>query len=178
MSLGQPQRAACNQISSPRVLLVVARPCALDVVAMSDDSNDADLALIAALERGDQMALTELYDRYAPLMNAIAVRLLDSRRDAEDLVHDVFIEAWQKIGSYDPGRGTVRAWLLLAVAQPSIRQASVPGDGQGQSRLADARRGNIAPIPFAWLSKRRRRICLHDWTRNHVTCWRWLISRG
>ncbi len=72
-----------------------------------------DAALLVALQRGSTDALAELYDRYAPLMTAVASRLLGNRRDAEDLVHDVFIEAWDRSGSYDAERGNVQSWLMI-----------------------------------------------------------------
>lgn len=73
----------------------------------------SDDALVKLLAAGDQDALAELYDRYSAMMVGVAVRLLNNNRDAEDLVHDVFIEAWQKASSFDPTRGTVRSWLMV-----------------------------------------------------------------
>lgn len=65
------------------------------------------------MARGDADALAALYDRYAPLMLGLGTKMLGSRRGAEDLLHDVFMEAWRKADSYDPERGSVRSWLLL-----------------------------------------------------------------
>jgi len=39
--------------------------------------------------------------------------LMGTRTHAEDLVHDLFLEVWNRAGSYDQERGTVRTWLLL-----------------------------------------------------------------
>ncbi len=76
-------------------------------------SGTDDAALVARLARGDQAALAELYDRYAPLLLAVAQRMLGARREAEDLLHDVFLEAWRSAHDYDPARGSVRAWLIM-----------------------------------------------------------------
>ncbi len=43
-----------------------------------------------------------------------------TRRDAEDLLHDVFLEVWQKAKDFDADRGTVRTWLLLRVRSRAI----------------------------------------------------------
>ncbi len=75
-------------------------------------SNCSDADLIAALRQGDQSALSALYDRFSGLMFAIALRMLPERSQAEDLLHDVFMEAWGSVQNYDPSRGTVRAWLV------------------------------------------------------------------
>ena len=85
---------------------------------MIDVHTDQDL--VAAMGKGDRTALAHLYDRYASQMLAVAVRILQDRRDAEDLLHDVFLEAWQKADNYDEGRGTVRTWLLMRARSRAI----------------------------------------------------------
>jgi RNA polymerase sigma-70 factor (ECF subfamily) len=73
-----------------------------------------------AVQQGHRAALAELYDRHVSQMLGVAYRMLRNRRDAEDLVQDVFLEAWRRAGSYDPVRGTVRSWLLLRVRSRAI----------------------------------------------------------
>ena len=91
---------------------------------MTQETTDAPL--LEAIQQGDQAALAELYDRYAGLMTGVAVKLLNNRKDAEDLVHDVFIEAWQKCASYDPERGSVRSWLMVRLrSRASDRRRSL-----------------------------------------------------
>ncbi len=65
------------------------------------------------LRAGDASALADLYDRHAPLMLALAKRVLGDEREASDLLHDVFLEAWEQAHDYEPERGTVRTWLLI-----------------------------------------------------------------
>jgi RNA polymerase sigma-70 factor (ECF subfamily) len=91
--------------------------------AQVSDGGERDRELVASLAGASRDALAELYDRFAPQMLGLALRILRSRRDAEDLVHDVFIEAWQKAASYDGSRGSVRAWLLLRVRSRAIDRA-------------------------------------------------------
>jgi RNA polymerase sigma-70 factor, ECF subfamily len=73
----------------------------------------SDVELVSAMARGDGEAIARLYDRHAPVVLALARRILGSQADAEDLVHDVFIEAWRHAADYDPDRGSVKAWLVL-----------------------------------------------------------------
>jgi RNA polymerase sigma-70 factor (ECF subfamily) len=80
----------------------------------------SDGALVAAVAGGDRGALARLYDRYAPALLAVGQRLLGSRREAEDLVHDVFLEAWRQSAGYDPARGTVRAWLFVRLRSRAL----------------------------------------------------------
>jgi RNA polymerase sigma-70 factor (ECF subfamily) len=73
------------------------------------DREDADL--LRRIQRSDQRALATLYDRYAPVFYPFGLRMTGSHEVAEDVVHDVFIHAWEKGNSYAPQNGSVYAWL-------------------------------------------------------------------
>lgn len=75
--------------------------------------DDEDLAAIRSIAAGDERALGRLYDRHAGSLMAIGLHMLRDEAAAEDAVHDVFMEAWKKAETFDPHRGTVRAWLLV-----------------------------------------------------------------
>lgn len=70
-----------------------------------------DCALVMAMGRGDRTALGVLYDRYAALLLAIGHRMLRSVGEAEEVLHEVFVEAFRNAHGYESGRGSVRAWL-------------------------------------------------------------------
>lgn len=72
-----------------------------------------DAELVASAARGNRDALAELYDRHGGPMLGLGLRILGDRGEAEELLHDVFLEAWKRAGDYDPSRGSVRAWLML-----------------------------------------------------------------
>lgn len=69
--------------------------------------------LLTAIAHGDRLSMDKLYRRYNSTLQLVAKALLPSEAEAEDLVHDVFCEAWQKAEAYRPARGSVVAWLLL-----------------------------------------------------------------
>ena len=79
-----------------------------------------DGALIAAVAAGDAAALDLLYRRYRPLAFSVACKLLRDRAAAEDVVHDAFLSVWRAAASYQPGRGSPRAWLLTIVRNSAI----------------------------------------------------------
>lgn len=81
---------------------------------------DEDGAAVAAMGRGDSDGLAGLYTRHAALMLATARRILGDLRGAEDLVHDVFLEAWRLAHSYDAERGSVRTWLLVRLRSRAL----------------------------------------------------------
>jgi RNA polymerase sigma-70 factor (ECF subfamily) len=72
------------------------------------------------MARGDTGALAELYDRHTPQMLALALMILRGRPAAEDVVHEVFLEAWERAATYDSTRGAVLPWLLVRVRSRSL----------------------------------------------------------
>jgi len=86
-----------------------------DVATGPDDG-----ALIAAIAAGDTAALDLLYSRYRPLAFAVACKLVHDRTAAEDVVHDAFLSVWRAASSFQPGRGSPRAWLLTIVRNAAI----------------------------------------------------------
>ena len=85
-----------------------------------DSTVASDEALVRAIATGDTRALAALYDRHAPLMLGLARRIVGGKPEAEDIVHDVFVEAWRRAADYDAQRGTVKAWLLLRTRSRAI----------------------------------------------------------
>jgi RNA polymerase sigma-70 factor (ECF subfamily) len=77
---------------------------------MSESPTD-DVSLIEALAGGDAEAARELYRRHCHPILRFALAMTDSRAAAEDIVHDTFVELLQRPGNYDPGRGSLRAFL-------------------------------------------------------------------
>jgi len=66
---------------------------------------------LAACASGDQKALQELYDKEAPHMLALCIKMLSQRDDAEEVVRDIFVLVWKNAANYDPELGTARAWI-------------------------------------------------------------------
>ncbi|MET0388358.1 MAG: sigma-70 family RNA polymerase sigma factor [Polyangiales bacterium] len=72
-----------------------------------------DTLLMERAAGGDVDAFAEVYDRHAPTVLALLRRLLGPSADAQDTLHDVFLEAWRGVRSYDPSRGSVHTWLTV-----------------------------------------------------------------
>jgi RNA polymerase sigma-70 factor (ECF subfamily) len=87
----------------------------------------SDAELIALVAAGNKRALAELYDRYAVRMLAVGRTFVGLEREAEDLVHDVFIEVWRDAGDYDPTRGHARGWLFGRLRSRAIDRLRSPG---------------------------------------------------
>jgi RNA polymerase sigma-70 factor (ECF subfamily) len=109
-----------------------------------DDADADDAALVCAMAEGDRSALAKLYQRHAAILLGLALRIVRERREAEDLLHDVFLEAWRSARDFDPKRGRVRTWLAIRMRsrcldhQKSARVSRNAGDA-GLDFVADER---------------------------------------
>lgn len=78
---------------------------------------DDDVALLRAAAAGDVPAQERLWRAHLDAVHRVCASQLRPH-DAEDAVADTFLEAFRVGASFDPTRGTVRAWLLgIAVNQ-------------------------------------------------------------
>ena len=106
------------------------------------ESRAEDAALVARIASGDQKAVGLLYDRYSSILLAVGVRVLGARREAEDLLHDVFLEVWRRAADYNPDRGSVRVWLCMRMrsrALDRIRSAGrAPNVSTEEAKIPEA----------------------------------------
>src|SRR4029079_12079964 len=75
----------------------------------------SDAALVVAIARFREPALAEVYRRHGDAAFSLAVRVLRDRALAEELVQEVFLKLWHDPERFDPGRGTLRAFLMATV---------------------------------------------------------------
>jgi RNA polymerase sigma-70 factor, ECF subfamily len=68
-------------------------------------------ALLDRLAAGDHAALGEVYDRYAGLVNGLALRILRNTAEAEEVIQEVFVQIWRQAERFDPARGSAEAWI-------------------------------------------------------------------
>ena len=80
---------------------------------MSEPLNEtSDAGLVVAISRYNQDALAEAYRRHAGAVFGLAKRLLAEASLAEEVVQEVFLRLWNSPDKFDPGRGSLRSYLL------------------------------------------------------------------
>jgi RNA polymerase sigma-70 factor (ECF subfamily) len=85
-----------------------------------EDRNRAQVQLLAAMARGEKAALSALYDQLSGPLYSLAYRMLADPTEAQDLIQDIFLQAWRTAASYDATRGSVFSWLATLVRNRAI----------------------------------------------------------
>lgn len=67
--------------------------------------------LIKKAQKGDNQAFGELYDQYLPAIYRFIVIKVGNKADAEDISHQVFLNAWQKMPKYKHQGFPFSSWL-------------------------------------------------------------------
>jgi len=72
---------------------------------------DGEEKLIKSAVKGNSSAFGELFDHYQPMIYRFIAVKVSRREEAEDLTHQVFMSAWQKIKSYQHRGFPFSSWL-------------------------------------------------------------------
>jgi len=75
--------------------------------------------LIEACKKGERKAQFEVYKLYAKAMYNAAYRILNNSAEAEDIIQESFLKAFQKINSFS-GDVSFGAWLKKIVINASL----------------------------------------------------------
>ena len=76
--------------------------------------------LVRQMAAGDREAFALFYDRYAPVVFPLILRIVRERADASDVLQEVFWEAWRTADAYDPTRGSPEAWMVTRARTRAI----------------------------------------------------------
>ena len=141
--LAFPTRSAKRSSSVPR-----------DLAHLSDE------ALVALVARGEEFALSELYERFGRVAYGLALRVVRDAALAEDAVQDAFLTVWRTAGRFMPERAKASTWILTLVHRRAVdlvrreeRRRAEPLEVAGAALGADA-----AADETAWLRFERERV--------------------
>ena len=120
-----------------------------------------DARAMARVVAGDEAALAELYDRHAPFVFGVALKIVKNEVEAEDVVHDAFVAIATRADQFRPERGSVAAWLVTAVRNLALdrsrrraRRAQITDDELSHEP--------VDPVPdpesIAWIERRRAAV--------------------
>jgi RNA polymerase sigma-70 factor (ECF subfamily) len=69
---------------------------------------------------GNGAAMRTVYARCSGRAWAVALRVLGSRSDAEEVLQEAFLEVWRRAREFDPSRGAVEAWVMTITRTRAI----------------------------------------------------------
>lgn len=82
------------------------------MLATLADTVISDSELVEAVASGNEDALRDLYERHGASVMALARRMLGSREEAEEVLHDALLGLWRNASVFDPARASVRTYLF------------------------------------------------------------------
>lgn len=87
---------------------------------MSTQQTTDDTSLIEQIARGEDAALSALYDRYARILFGLSLKIVGTPEEAEEVVLDVFAQVWRTAERYDIMRARVDSWLFMIARSRSL----------------------------------------------------------
>jgi RNA polymerase sigma-70 factor (ECF subfamily) len=111
--------------------------------------------VIARIARGERDALHSAYDAFAGRAMAIALRILRSTEEAEEVVQETFLEIWRRAADYRPERGTPGAWIAALARSRAIDRLRVRTRDENTMRTLAAEPPREADPPPSESAARR-----------------------
>ena len=133
----------------------------MSTVSPQPISPHADVPLVERAGRGDRAALRSLYDRYASRVMALALRVLGSTGEAEEIVQETFLEVWRRAREYEAGRSAPSTWITTIGRSRAIDRLRARGSGARAAAASafDVRADLPTPLEDAERRVARERIC-------------------
>lgn len=129
-----------------------------------------DLAeLLKRSARGDEAAFARLYDATSAKVYGLALRVLRSPAQAEEVAQEAYLEIWRLAGRYEADRGSALAWMLTithrrAVDRVRAAEASTRRDVSYEQHNRPVEHDVTAEAAHAALEARRVRVALEALT--------------
>lgn len=115
--------------------------------------------IIRLIRTRDESGVKELLLRYSPMLRYIVSPILPVGQDIEECVSEIALRVWDRIDSFDPERGSWKAWLT-AIARNAALSRARKSRGDSQELTEDI--PSPAPTPEQALLQRERRQALMD----------------
>jgi RNA polymerase sigma-70 factor (ECF subfamily) len=121
-----------------------------------------DVSLLARLRAGESRAFEELVTRYQHRIFGVALRMLGSRAEAEEVAQDTFLRAHRALGEFR-GEARLGTWLYAIASRLCLnRLASGPRRHERSDELALSRIPAADDDAVAALERDELQAALHE----------------
>ena len=102
--------------------------------------------LIARVALGDRAAFSTLYDLTSAKLFGVALRVLNNRANAEDVLQETYMKVWRHAGRYMSNGMSPMTWLITIARNTAIDRLRAGRDTADLDDLAD-RLADSGPTP-------------------------------
>ena len=85
-----------------------------------EDARRELAALFPAIASGDRRAFARLYERTSAKLYGVALRILQSETEAEEVLQDVYVSVWRNAARFEVGRASPITWLAVLARNRAI----------------------------------------------------------
>ena len=79
-----------------------------------------DVQLLARTAAGEEAAFAALYDRFAPGLFSMIVKMTHDEKEAEDVLQEGFAHIWRRAATYDAARSSPFTWAVMILRNKAI----------------------------------------------------------
>jgi len=90
------------------------------IIVNSGLAEEKEAQLLRRIASGDRDAFGEFYDQYSGLLYAVALRILGDAAEAEDVLQEVFLQIWDKSGTFNAQLGKPSSWVITLARHRSL----------------------------------------------------------
>jgi RNA polymerase sigma-70 factor, ECF subfamily len=101
--------------------------------------------MIKRMAVGDEAAMAAFYQRFAPTLYGLALKMMKDEKEAEDVLQEGFVYIWRKAAAYNPQLNGPFSWAVMIVRNKAIDRI--------RSRQRVARIVERATVEFSHFAK-------------------------
>jgi RNA polymerase sigma factor (sigma-70 family) len=115
---------------------------------LSTKATYSEQELIALLQQRTDHSFGYLYDNYSGALLGIVGSIVSDPETARDVLQEVFVNIWRKIGTYDPTKGRLFTWMMNVARNAAIDKLRSKGyqESLKNQSIQDNAESNIAGI--------------------------------
>lgn len=105
------------------------------------------VSLMLRVQRGDDVAFADLYDRLSGVVFGAVKRVLRDPAMSEEVTQEVFVELWRTAVRFDPERASVSTWAITLARRRAVDRVRREQSQRDRIERSGARRPDEVASP-------------------------------